>query len=87
MLLGTIILEDTTMVFERDQQSNLWSLRTMDAHSGLTHTWDALTDEQMGSIVALAIAGDFTNQDVNSGLYNIAEPLMLGVDNQVRPIP
>ena len=87
MLLGTIILEDTTMVFERDQQSNLWSLRTMDAHSGLTHTWDALTDEQMGAIVALAIAGDFTNQNVQNGLYDLVEPLMAEVDNQVRPIP
>ena len=85
MLIGHITLEDSTMVFERGLE--FWNLQVMDGLTGRTHKWTDLTDEQMGAIVGLAIAGDFTNEDINGKLYDIAEPLMAGVDNQVRPIP
>ena len=85
MLIGHITLEDSTMVFERGAE--YWTLRTVDGPTGKTHKWTNLTDEQIAAVVALALAGDFTSQNITKALYDIAEPLMTGVDNQVRPIP
>ena len=85
MLIGHITLEDSTMVFERGLE--FWNLQVMDGLTGRTHKWTDLTDEQIAAVVALALAGDFTSQDITKALYDIAEPLMAGIDNAVRPIP
>ena len=85
MLIGHITLEDSTMVFERETE--FWTLRVVDGPTGKMRKWTDLTDEQIAAVVALALAGDFTSQNITNALYDIAEPLMAGVDNQVRPIP
>lgn len=75
--------------FTLEYQSNEreeWMLYVINVISNIS-TALLLTKEQAAATMALLVAGDFTNEQLNERLYDIASPAWKDVDNKLRLIP
>ena len=78
-------LEDIEYSFIRDDGA--WThttLNTRTLHKSVIHH---LTDEQVGACLALMAAGDFSNEELNNKLWDIALDAIGSLHDDVRIIP
>ncbi len=91
MIHMTIVVEDTTMIIAEDRsfESNdpMFDVVLTDNLSGkyVKTRWNF---NQLNAVVVLLLLGDEPLiAPIQDELYKIAEPLMVGIPNEVRPIP
>jgi len=84
MIKICLVLEDTKLEAERDNDTALWNGTSSDVLTGKKQDF-SLTDDQMSAIVFLGMAGD--EKPEAEALYRIAEPALKNWPIECRPIP